>query len=154
GWRNLTELSTAAYRDVEGHEERHVPWSEVVRRAEGLILLSGGPDGPIDPLFAAGKTAEGRRALDEMRAVFGARLYVELQRHGLPQQAAAEPGLVAWAYDNDVPLAATNDVYFAQAKTWRAHDALLCIADGAFVGQEERRRVTPGHWFKGAADMR
>ena len=49
---------------------------------------------------------------------------------------------------------ATNDVYFPTADLYTAHEALLCIADGAFIGQEDRRRVTPEHWFKPAADMR
>jgi DNA polymerase-3 subunit alpha len=89
-----------------------------------------------------------------MQAVFGDRFYVELQRHGLPQQAAAEPGLVAWAYEHDAPLVATNDVYYAKKELYDAHDALLCISDGAFVGQDERRRVTPEHWFKSQAEMR
>ncbi|HEX3406083.1 MAG TPA: DNA polymerase III subunit alpha, partial [Caulobacteraceae bacterium] len=53
-----------------------------------------------------------------------------------------------------VPLVATNDAHFAKAQMHRAHEALLCIADGAFLGQDERRRVTPEHWFKGAAEMR
>ncbi|HZZ34913.1 MAG TPA: DNA polymerase III subunit alpha [Caulobacteraceae bacterium] len=154
GYHNLTQLSTAAFLEVEGHEEPHVPWSKVSACAEGLILLSGGVDGPVDPLFAAGRAAEGRRTLERMREAFGDRFYVELQRHGLAAQAAAEPGLVAWAYDSDAPLVATNDVYFAKSQTYRAHDALLCIADGAFIGQEERRRVTAEHWFKPAADMR
>jgi len=154
GYRNLCELSSAAFLEVDGAEAPHVAWERVAAHAEGLILLSGGPDGPVDPLFAAGRAAEGGVALREMHRVFGDRLYVELQRHGLPGEAAAEPGLVAWAYDNDVPLVATNDVYFAGKDTWRAHDALLCIADGAFVGQEERRRVTAEHWFKTAPEMR
>ena len=96
----------------------------------------------------------GAAALKEMARVFDTRFYVELQRHGLPAQAVAEPGLVAWAYDNDIPLVATNDVYFAKSEMWRAHDALMCIADGAFIGQEDRRRVTAEHWFKSAAEMR
>jgi DNA polymerase-3 subunit alpha len=154
GWRNLTELSSAAFLDVAATDEPHVPWTRVAEHADGLILLSGGVDGPIDPLFAAGRTAEANAALAEMHRVFGDRFYVELQRHGLPSQAAAEPGLVAFAYEHDAPLAATNDVYFAKPETYRAHDALLCIADGAFLGQDERRRVTSEHWFKGAAEMR
>ncbi len=154
GYLNLCALSSAAFLEVEPSEAPHVPWSRVAQHAEGLIVLSGGPDGPADPLFATGRVAEGRAALKAMHAAFGDRFYVELQRHGLAAQAAAEPGLVAWAYENDAPLVATNDVYFAEAKTWRAHDALLCIADGAFVGQEDRRRVTAEHWFKPAVDMR
>ena len=154
GYRNLCELSSAAFLEVEGADAPHVSWELIAAHADGLILLSGGPDGPVDPLFASGRGAEGGLALREMHRVFGDRFYVELQRHGLGSEAAAEPGLVAWAYDNDVPLVATNDVYFAQEETWRAHDALLCIAGGAFVGQDDRRRVTPAHWFKGAGEMR
>ncbi|WP_297512966.1 DNA polymerase III subunit alpha [uncultured Caulobacter sp.] len=154
GYLNLSELSSIAYLDSAELPEPIVPWAKVARYSEGLILLSGGTDGPVDALFAAGKSGEAAAALAEMHRVFGDRFYVELQRHGLPKQAAAEPGLVHWAYDNDVPLVATNDVYFAKEGFYDAHDALLCIADGAFVGQDERRRVTPEHWFKPAADMR
>jgi DNA polymerase-3 subunit alpha len=154
GYLNLSVLSSAAYLEIDTDQDPCVPWDKVRAHAEGLILLSGGVDGPVDLLFAAGKTAEGQAALDAMRAVFGERFYVELQRHGLAAQAAAEPGLVAWAYANDVPLVATNDVYFARPDQHEAHDALMCIEAGAFIGQDERRRVTPEHWFKPAADMR
>ncbi len=154
GYRHLCELSSAAFLDVEASDAPHVPWEAVVRRSEGLIALSGGTDGPIDPLFAAGRGPEGCAALAEMQRVFGSRFYVELQRHGLAIQAAAEPGLVGWAYEHDAPLVATNDVYFATPETHQAHDALMCIADGAFVDQEDRRRVTPGHAFRSAAEMR
>jgi DNA polymerase-3 subunit alpha len=154
GYLNLSELSSIAYLDSAELPEPIVPWAKVVEYSEGLILLSGGTDGPVDALFAGGKNAEASAALAEMHRVFGDRFYVELQRHGLPKQAAAEPGLVNWAYDHDVPLVATNDVYFVKEGFYDAHDALLCISDGSFVGQDERRRVTPEHWFKPAADMR
>ncbi len=154
GWRNLTELSSAAFLDVAATDEAHVPWAKIAQHAEGLLLLSGGPDGPVDPLFAAGRSADAEKALSEMSRVFADRFYIELQRHGLASEAAAEPGLVAFAYEHDIPLVATNDVYFAKGETHRAHEALLCIHDGAFLGQDERRRVTAEHWFKGAAEMR
>jgi DNA polymerase-3 subunit alpha len=154
GYGNLTALSSAAYLDVEGSAEPGIAWDQVAARAEGLILLSGGADGPIDCLMAGGRQAEAAAALAEMQRAFGDRFYVELQRHGLAVQAAAEPGLVAWAYENDAPLVATNDVYFAKPSMYEAHDALLCIADGAFTGQEDRRRVSPEHWFKSADEMR
>ncbi|MFT4251327.1 MAG: DNA polymerase III subunit alpha [Caulobacter sp.] len=154
GYLNLSELSSLAYLESGELAEPVVPWAKVVEHSEGLILLSGGTDGPVDSLLAAGKTAEGHAALAEMQRVFGDRFYVELQRHGLPQQAAAEPGLVDWAYEHDAPLVATNDCYYAKPELYDAHDALLCIADGSFVGQDERRRVTPEHWFKPVDEMR
>ncbi len=153
GWLNLCTLSSMAYLDGEG-EEACVPWSAVEAHGEGLILLSGGPDGPVDPLYAAGKAGEGDAALSRMQAAFGDRLYVELQRHGLPVEAAAERGLVAWAYANDAALVATNDAYFADPTMHEAHDALLCVSDGSFLGEAERRRVTALHGFRSAADMR
>ncbi|GAA0757473.1 DNA polymerase III subunit alpha [Actinomadura yumaensis] len=154
GWRNLCALSSAAYLEAGEMAEPGVAWSMVAARSEGLILLSGGPDGPIDPLFAQGKSGEGAAALATMKSVFGDRFYVELQRHGLEDERRAEPGLVQWAYDNDAPLVATNDVYYAKAAQAKSHDALLCIADGAFTGQEDRRRITGEHWFKSAEAMR
>ena len=154
GYLNLSVLSSYCYLEADGSEDVSVPWQKVVEHNEGLILLSGGVDGPVDPLLAAGKIPEGKAALAEMARVFGDRFYVELQRHGLPSQAAAEGELVAFAYDHDVPLVATNDIYFAKQEMYAAHEALLCIADGAFIMQDERRRVTPEHWFKPAADMR
>ena len=154
GYLNLCELSSAAYIEADATSEPSVPWEKVAALSQGLILLSGGWDGPVDPLFVAGKASEARAALAEMAKVFGDRFYIELQRHGLQAQAIAEPELVDFAYEHDVPLVATNDVYFKQASMYAAHDALLCIADGSFIGQDERRRITAEHWFKPAADMR
>jgi DNA polymerase-3 subunit alpha len=154
GYLNLCELSSIAYVECDAADEPHVSWPQIAERAEGLILLSGGPDGPVDALMAAGKVKEGRAALDAMKQAFGDRFYVELQRHGLANEAAAEGELVAYAYETDAPLVATNDVYFAKPAMYAAHDALLCIADGSFIGQDERRRVTAEHSFKSAADMR
>ncbi|OYU70302.1 MAG: DNA polymerase III subunit alpha [Alphaproteobacteria bacterium PA2] len=154
GYLNLSRLSSHAFLEAEATEEPSVPWAMVAECAEGLLLLSGGPDGPVDPLYASGKTEEGDAALAAMQAVFGDRFYVELQRHGMHSQAVAEPDLVAFAYAHDAPLVATNDVYFATPDLYSAHEALLCIADGAFIGQEDRRKVTAEHWFKPASDMR
>ena len=153
GWLNLCSLSSMAYLDGDG-DEPCVPWAAVEAHSAGLILLSGGPDGPVDPLYAAGKAAEGDDALERMQAVFADRFYVELQRHGLAVEQAAEPGLVAWAYGHDAPLVATNDAYFADPDMHAAHDALLCVADGSFLGETERRRVSDLHGFRSGADMR
>ncbi|MBX9574373.1 MAG: DNA polymerase III subunit alpha [Caulobacteraceae bacterium] len=154
GWLNLCDLSSAAYLNADDAVEPCAPWARVVERNAGLVLLSGGPDGPVDPLFVQGREGEAQAALAEMSRVFDDRFYVELQRHGRPEEAQAEAGLVAWAYANDVPLVATNDVHYAKATQARSHDALLCIADGAFVGQDDRRRITDQHWFKPPGAMR
>lgn len=159
GYLNLTELSSKAYLEIDPADEPHVLWQDVVNRAEGLILLSGGPDGPIDPLFKQSRPQEACAALEDMVAVFGDRFYIELQRHdggpnGGVRGGSAETGLVGFAYAHGVPLVATNDAYFAEESMYKAHEALLCISDSTFMGVKERRRVTKDHWLKPAALMR
>src|SRR5262249_60817064 len=97
---------------------------------------------------------EAGKALEARAEASPNRFYVELQGHGLDAERAVEPALVEWAYEHEIPLVATNDAYFAKPDMHRAHDALLCIADGAFLGQDERRKLTLEHWFKPAVDMR
>ena len=75
------------------------------------------------------------------------------QRHNMPEERASEPVFLDWAYARDLPLVATNDVYFAERKLYEAHDVLLCIAAGKRLDEIDRRRVTPEHYFKSAAEM-
>ena len=159
GWLNLTKLSSIAYVDNDGVEEPHVTWEQISEYNDGLLLLSGGFDGPADVAFRQNRPDDGRAALKAMQDVFGDRFYIELQRHdGSPnggiKGGPVEVGLVEYAYGNDVPLVASNDVYFATEDLYKAHEALLCISDSTFLGIAERRRVTPEHWFKPAKAMR
>jgi len=153
GWRNLMALSSSAYLDVDAAESAHVPLDSVLERHEGLIALTGGPDGVLNRLAAEGRTAPADALLERLEQAFGDRLYVELQRHGRADELAAEDWLVEAAYARGLPLVATNEPYFPEPVMYAAHDALLCIADGAYVTQDDRRRVTPEHAFKSPAEM-
>ncbi|MGH7037472.1 MAG: DNA polymerase III subunit alpha, partial [Stellaceae bacterium] len=89
-----------------------------------------------------------------LAAAFPDRLYVELMRHGAPAEARTEDGLIALASRHGLPLVATNDAYFPDAGFYEAHDVLLCIAAGTVQSDPERRRATPHHHFRPAAEMR
>ncbi len=153
GWRNLSKLSSKAFLGVGPAEPPHVTLADLERFSQGLICLTGGPNGPINRLVVAGQRDAARALLDTLARMFPGRLYVELQRHGLAAETEAEGPLVEWAYDLNVPLVATNEPYFATENMFAAHDALLCIADGAYVNESDRRRVTPDHHFKSAERM-
>jgi DNA polymerase-3 subunit alpha len=153
GYRNLTKLLSAAYLDAEAGDWPHVKAAMLAKHADGLIALTGGPGGPLNRLIVEGQPDAASELLDRLAAMSGDRLYVELQRHGLAEERAAESVLIDLAYDKGLPLVATNDVHFGKEDMYEAHDALLCIADGAFVGQEDRRRLTREHRFKSAAEM-
>jgi DNA polymerase-3 subunit alpha len=153
GYRNLTKLLSAAYLEVEAGDWAHVGADKLFAHAAGLIALTGGPGGPINQLLLDGQRDAAGEMLDRLAAAFPDRLYVELQRHNLPEERAAEEALLDMAYAKGLPLVATNDVHFGRAGMYEAHDALLCIADGAFVSQDERRRLTREHRFKSASEM-
>ncbi|WP_405402907.1 DNA polymerase III subunit alpha [Paracoccus sp. Ld10] len=159
GWMNLMALSTCLYlRD--GGALPHVTVDEVCDRAEGLICLTGGAMGPVGLLIAQGQMPKAEALADRLSGAFGDRLYVELQRHPgengqlMAAEAASEAGLIEMAYARDLPLVATNDVHFPKTTMYEAHDALICIAEKAYVDQSQpRRRLTPQHYFKSAEEM-
>ena len=76
-----------------------------------------------------------------------------LQRHGLKHEVETEPALLDLAYARALPIVATNEVYFASPDDYEAHDALLCIAEGRYVVEDDRRRLSREHFFKTAEQM-
>jgi DNA polymerase-3 subunit alpha len=153
GYANLMQLVSHAHLDAADVEAPHTTAAALAEHAEGLIALTGGPDGPIDRALRDGQNtlAEGR--LDRLKATFGDRLYIELQRHGLRSEHDVEPQLLRLAYGKHIPIVATNEAYFASPDDHEAHDALLCIAGGRYVVEDDRRRVTREHDFKSADAM-
>ena len=153
GYANLMKLSSRAYLDSPDNTEPHVPFAMLTELSAGLICLSGGPSGPVNEAIVAGQSGLARARMEKLFAAFGDRLYVELQRHGLEQETRAEPVLIDLAYEMGLPLVATNEAYFAEQDDFAAHDALICIAEGEVVAAEDRRRLTPEHYFKTPREM-
>ncbi|MTH79356.1 DNA polymerase III subunit alpha [Paracoccus aestuariivivens] len=159
GWLNLMELSSCLYLRDDGSLP-HVTLDELATRSEGLICLTGGALGPLGQLVGQSRLPEARALAERMAAMFPTRLYVELQRHrdggGSPvvEEVASEGGMIDLAYALDLPLVATNDVYFPKPELYDAHDALICISERSYVDQTApRRRLTPQHYFKSPAEM-
>jgi len=154
GYLNLLKLVSKAFMETEAPETPQVPIEAVEQWSSGLICLTGGRLGAVGRLLADGHADRAEAMLLRLAKTFPGRLYVELQRHGLEIEDRIEPGLVDLAYKHDLPLVATNEPFFSDAGMYEAHDALLCIAEGAYVSQDDRRRLTPEHRFKSAAEMR
>ncbi|WP_394179835.1 DNA polymerase III subunit alpha [Yoonia maritima] len=158
GYMNLMKLNSCEYLDAGGQLPQ-VTLDDLSQYHEGLICLSGGPDGPIGRLLRQGQRPKAEALMDRLAVTYPDRLYVELQRHpidgGLPEaERLSERGHVEMAYAKNLPLVATNDVYFPKTGLYEAHDALLCISEGAYVDQQEpRRRLTPQHYFKSPQEM-
>ncbi len=152
GYRGLMRLVSSLWLDAKEGDEPHLPFA-ALQGAEGLIALTGGPGGPIDRALLAHMPDLAESRLGRLIDVFGDRLYVEIQRHGLASESAAEPLMIDLADRRGLPLVATNEPYFAAKSDYEAHDALLCIAEGAVLSMPERRHLTPEHRFKTRAEM-
>lgn len=153
GYRHLMRLNSRAFLETPTHQAPHIKFDWLMDGADGLIALTGGPDGPISLAIQHDHAGLATQRCDRLAAVFGDRLYVELQRHGTDRERRVEGGLIDIAYAKGLPLVATNEPYFATADDYEAHDALLCIAGGHLIADTERVQLTADHRFKTRAEM-
>ncbi len=153
GYRNLLKLTSAAFLASAAEDAVCASLAALEGSSDGLICLTGGYDGPVDCLLRQRREAEARKTLEKLHVLFPDRLYVELQRHPARAKESVEGELLDLAYDLELPIVATNEPFFPSPEDYEAHDALLCIAEGAYVHQDDRRRATPDHYFKSAAEM-
>jgi DNA polymerase-3 subunit alpha len=159
GYQNLMKLNSCLYLNEDRRGLPRVDLLELEKYSDDLICLSGGPGGPIGSLLADGQIDEATSIASRLLGIFCDRFYIELQRHpeegGLPfLEQKTEPFFLKIAYEMEIPVVATNDVHFLNSEAYESHDALLCIADGAYVDQQEpRRRLTRQHYFKTSSEM-
>ncbi len=153
GYRSLMRLNSRAFLETPSNEQSHLKFEWLENETQGLIALTGGPHGVLDLALAAGQNDLAAARCDRLAALFRDRLYVELQRHGMPQERRCEGALLDLAYSKSLPLVATNEPFFANEDDYEAHDALICIAEGRLVAEPDRRQLTVEHRFKTRDEM-
>ncbi len=154
GYLRLLALQALSYDRVRDNQSPHVTLDELLAQNEGLICLTGGAEGTLARLLRQNQAERAQEFITKLQTAFAGRLYIEIQRHDLPAENAVEGALIDLAYARDIPLVATNQCFYPNPEMFQAHDALLCIAQGKAIGDPDRRRVTPQHYFKSAAEMR
>src|SRR3954462_12592175 len=153
GYRSLMRLNPRAFLETPDTHAPHIKFDWLEGETEGLIALTGGPDGPISLALAGGYTELAAGRWERPAHLVGDRLYIELQRHNIEKERRVESSLIDIAYTKGLPLVATNEPYFATTDDYEAHDALLCIAGGRLIAETEREQLTPDHRFKTRAEM-
>ncbi len=155
GYRNLTQLVTRSF--LEG-QQRGAPMLErgwLSREAlRGLIVLSGGPQGDIGLAIARGRDAEAARRLAGWQALCADRFYLEVQRTGRAGEQVYSEAVMDLARTQGVAALATNDVRFLTRPEFEAHEARVCIHDGALLADPGRvRRYSEEQYLKSPAEM-
>ncbi|RFB06337.1 DNA polymerase III subunit alpha [Parvularcula marina] len=159
GYKRLMDLGSRAFLNPAAQDEVSISVEALIENTEGLICLTGGPEGPVDRLHAEDHASEAASLLARLASAFPSRLYVELQRHPSSDvtdrggRYSSEAWLAAEAYRLGLPLVATNNPYFPARGDHDAHDALLCIAGGRYISETDRRQVSEDHYFKSGDEM-
>jgi DNA polymerase-3 subunit alpha len=142
GYRNLARLVSRAY--LEGQSAAGSPlvergWLEPASTA-GLIALSGAAEGDVGRALLRQRESAARDSLDRWLELFGDRFYIEVQRLGRPEEHHYLPAALQLAARRGVGVVATNDVRFLKPEDFEAHEARVCIHDGAQLADASRPR--------------
>ena len=155
GYLNLCELLSLAYRS-----EQHRGRAEVSKEwlasglAGDLIALSGGHMGDVGQALLMDSRDEAARLAGEWSKLFPQRFYIELQRTGLPQMENYVQRALTLASELKLPVVATHPVQFLDTDDFKAHEARVCIAQGAVLGDQRRPKLfTQEQYFKSQQEM-
>lgn len=155
GYKNLVKLSTKSYQHpMLSTEGPFITLEQLDEHSEGIICLTGGETGPWGKLLLQKDFKEANNLLLHFQELFDNRFYIEIMRHGLQDQAILEPQFLDIALKNNIPIVATNDVYFADPSMFEAHDILLCISEGRYISEENREKSSPHKYFKSQEEMK
>ena len=154
GYANLMYLCSMAQIEPCGGNGPLLDYATLEGRTEGIIALLAGPYGAVGKRLLCGRKDLAEEALLKFSGLFPGRIYIELMRHGLEAEQRSEAGFLELALKHNIPVVATNDIHFADDAVYEAHDALLCISEGRYITEGDRRRLTREHRFKSAAEMR
>lgn len=154
GYSNIMHLMKIAYLDgCNIQEKAQVSLEDIQKCNAGLICLTGGVEGPVGRLLLENRAPEAEKTLQQMAQIFGDRLYIELSRIGLEAEQKTEDTFIDLAYKHNIPLVATNEAFFFDADMYEAHDALVCIASGEYVSNNNRKRFSPNNRLRSEAEM-
>jgi DNA polymerase-3 subunit alpha len=152
GYKNLIKLSTAAHLEGYYYKPR-VDKDLLASHKQGLIVLSGCLASEIPEWIQKDQLPRAREAIDWFKQTFGAEnFYLELQHHGLPEQAKVNRHLVAWAKEFGLKLVATNDVHYIEKSHSHAHDCLICIGTQTQLTDTKRLRYAEQQFYLRSAE--
>src|SRR6185503_17306521 len=152
GYKNLIKLVTDAH--IEGYYYKPRIDKEILAaHKEGLIALSGCLASEIPEAIAKDDLKKARDGIDWFKQTLGAEnFYLELQNHGIAEQAKVNKHLIPWAKEFGLKCVATNDVHYVEKQDWQAHDALICIGTQTVRDDPKRMRYQPEQFFLRSAE--
>ena len=153
GYKNLTKLSSLSYLKSNSTEDPACEIKDVLSNNKDLILLTGNYRNFFGKLFYSNKIKNLNETLDTFKKIFNDNLYFEIQRHHENDEKNYENFILNKSKSLDVPLIATQEVYYLEKEMFEAHDALTCIGEKNFVDDKNRFKYSNQHFLKKHEDI-
>jgi len=154
GYKNLTALISKGFLEGYYYKPR-IDLDLLEKHNAGLIVLSGCMSGLCAQPLLHNDYESAKKAAIHFHQLFGDRFYVEIMRHGMPEQDVVNNGLIKLARELNLPLVATNDSHYLDRGDAPAHDVLLCIGTGKTVQDTSRMKFYSDQFYvKSAQEMR
>ena len=153
GYKTIIKLSSLSFLKNDELSEPHLDFDELLNKNEGVAIFSGTVNGFFGQLFNKGKFAEIQEIFLKLKNCYGDRFYIEIQRHGDLNEKEFEKFNLTSSKTLDIPLIATNEVFYIDKDMHEAHDALICIKNKTYVNEKNRVRFSNQHYLKTNSEM-
>ncbi len=153
GYKNIIELSSLSYLENDELSDPHVDFELLLSHSKGVAVFSGTVFGLFGKLFDKGKFSEIDELYNKIKNAFDDRFYIEIQRHNDQNEIGFEKFNLKKSLDLEIPIIATNEVFYLDKEMHEAHDALICIGNKTYVNEKNRLRFTDQHYLKTNSEM-
>jgi len=153
GYKNLTKLSSSSYLNNKETENPSCDLNDLISSNEDLILLTGNYYNFFGKLFYSNKLKDFQKIINTLKSHFKDRLYFEIQRHEENEEKNFENHLLSYSKILNIPLIATQEVFYLNKDMYEAHDALTCIGEKNFIDDQSRFKYSDQHYFKNENEL-
>jgi len=153
GYKNIIELSSLSYLKNDKLSDPHLDFDELLKKNIGVALFSGTINGFFGQLFDKGKFTDIKELYSKLKTVFNDKFYIEIQRHGDQNESGFEKFNLNKSIELEIPLIATNEIFYINKDMHEAHDALICIKNKTYVNEKNRIKFSNQHYFKNNSEM-
>ena len=153
GYKNLIKLSSKSYLDSDEITDPHCKIGELKKNNKDLILLSGSHRDFFGKLFISNKLKQIEELFIEFKNFFKDKFYLEIQRSNETGEEDFENYLIELSSKLNIPIIASQEVFYLKQDMFEAHDALVCIGQKSYVDDNKRERFSNQHYLKKDIDI-
>ncbi len=153
GYKNIIELSSLSYLENDELSDPHLDFELLLAKSKGIAVFSGTVFGLFGKLFDKGKLSVIDELYNKIKKTFDDRFYLEIQRHNDQNEIGFEKFNLKKSTDLEIPIIATNEVFYLDKEMHEAHDALICIGNKTYINEKNRLRLTDQHYLKTNSEM-